>query len=417
MKSFAYVGRDGAGALVRGIKTAETRAEALRELREEGVQYTLLESALSQRFSFQAVSVAIQQILSESGVAQARQGFFRLAASYAKRGSRVENAIAAYLPDCPSPRFKAVLRDVLTALTQDGSVLSDAMEKHKEFPIQHVEMVRACEAAEQSMAPTFERIKEMETTVRRRKSQEVVGRASIYMSYILSLISVGYVSYFYLPRLNDLAEKYKVQDALPPAVRFVSAIGGLLINPLGVLVVISTIVGAVTIWKSLMRRRGFRRLIEQFRWRIGALKELQLQDDRGLALTMLSSMRHAGVDGAKALRLASIAVSSVQFGEALNRQADAIVAGDVNFPQSFALQPLWGPEVRGLLAPADTDFVTLAEDLAGDFEKDSERNAVLAGVAKNGVHLLIAVVLAVGISLVIYLSGFAVNHAILQRNA
>jgi type II secretory pathway component PulF len=418
--TFAYEGRDSLGNIQRGVQIAASDAEAMHILESEPDPITVhtLTRSLSERLSLGSIITAIRHQLQERGVHAARLGFYRLAVSFLKRGTHVRDAVAQYLLECPSPRFKATLRDVLQRTGVKGSSFPDALAAHPgEFPRQHVEMLRIPFNEKRSPLPTFERLRKMDTMMRRRSARDVIGRISFYFSYLLSGLGVIYVSYYYLPNLEKwIVAAHGRESAIPGAVRFLAAAGSFLTSLWGVVAVIATIVLLRMAWRSLMQHRRHRLTVERVKWGvplIGArLREAELLDDRALALSYLSSMRFTGVEDMRALRLTADAVVSVQFGDALMRQAARVEEG-IGFIDSFGTEvEFWTGEVTGLLGRAKDDFVPLSDELAGDFEEEAQAAAAMTSAFKSFGHLIAATLLAGLVSATIYFAGFAVLQAL-----
>lgn len=418
--SFVWEGRDSTGAPRRGVQIASSKEEALRVLQSEPDPITVtapLSQALHDRWSLATVIAAIQHQMQESGVHAARLGFYRLAARFLKRGTHIRDAVAQYLLECPSPRFKAVLRDVLQRTGTDGMSFPDAIALHPvEFPRQHVEMLRIPFKQRVSPLPTIERLRNMDTAVRRRKARDTVGRLNYYLSYGLSGAGMIYVAYYYLPNMQRWIEMARVQTDVPPAVLFLAGMGHFMTSPWGVAVVIALYILGRASWRSAMTQRPFRRFVERVVWsipfQIGAtFGWAQLLDDRALALNYLSSMRYTGLKDDRSLELTAEAVESVQFSDALLRQAERVQKG-MAFTESFVSEGAWwGGEVVALIGPAKDDFVPVSTELAGDFEEESQSASAQTSAIKNLGHLVGASLLAALVTGTIYLSSLAVMQA------
>lgn len=424
LTAFAWEGRDTTGASRRGVQTAPSKADALRMLQAppDPITVTFISQSITERWSLATAIAAVQHHLQESGVHAARLGFYRLAARFLKRGTHVRDAVAQYLLECPSPRFKAVLRDVLQRTGAEGMSFPDALALHPvEFPRQHVEMLRIPFKQKVSPLPTFERLRNMDTALRKRAARDFVGRLNFYFSYALSGAGAVYVAYFYLPNLQREIDVARIQTQIPQAVLALAAAGHFMTNPWGVAIVAAAIVGLRQVWRSAMTSRNFRLFIERSLWAIPSLgsklRWAQLLDDRALALNYLASMRFTGVGEKPALELTSDAVQSVQFSDGLLRQAERVGEDGIAFSESFASEAaLWGGEVVALVGPAKDDFIPVATELAADFDEEAQAASAQISAIKNFGHLATATLLAGLITGTIYLSSLAVTQAMAHQH-
>lgn len=424
LTAFAWEGRDSLGASRRGVQTAPSKADALRSLQAppDPITVTFISQSITERWSLATAIAAVQHHLQESGVHAARLGFYRLAARFLKRGTHVRDAVAQYLLECPSPRFKAVLRDVLQRTGAEGMSFPDALALHPvEFPRQHVEMLRIPFKQKASALPTFERLRNMDTALRKRAARDFVGRLNFYFSYVLSAGGAIYVAYYYLPNLQRWIEIARIQAQIPPAVLALAAAGHFMTSPWGVAIVGAAVVGLRQVWRSAMATRKFRLLVERSLWGIPSLgtklRWAQLLDDRALALNYLASMRFTGVGEKLALELTSDAVQSVQFSDGLLRQAERVGEDGLAFSESFASEALlWGGEVVALVGPAKDDFIPVATELAADFDEEAQAASAQISAIKNFGHLAAATLLAGLITGTIYLSSLAVTQAMAHQH-
>jgi type II secretory pathway component PulF len=415
MGTYTYTGKDSLGRPVRGFKRAASRSAALAELGQAGVVYSTLESGIGEALSLGGLVDWFDGFMSSLTLAASRLAFWRIARVFVRRGQDVDDAILAYLPECPNGRFADVLRSIITERTKQGVELPDALSRHSEFPRQEVAMVRATYGTSKFVS-AVEHIEKIETLLRRGKADELVNKLSAYVAYVSSLGLAIFVGIWYLPQASQTLEAYKASDSsLPPAMFAIAAVGRFMGSPLGWLMMALGFFGLRQIWKSYSTQPQVAKRLERVMWMLPGYKEHALRRDHALVLHFLSSLVDASVEQVSALEQVADLPESAHFREALARQAKRLAKNDVDFVGSFVAEPLWGAEVRGLISGSKgSNLVSLMEDIAGDFDELNKAGQAVLSRLKGMGHLVLSGSILGVVTLVVYMAGLAMTYAVSQ---
>ncbi len=230
---FDYLGRDQNGRQRKGHITAETRQDAAKLLREQGIAaMELVEgtpSLLAKDISFgQQVKIADQVI------------FLRQFATLIKAGVTIVDAVKILSEQTESKPLQATLTQMRFEL-QNGQALSIACEQHpKVFPPLIVNMIKAGEIGGQ-LEETLDRLATF--TEKQHELRQKVTSTMFYPATIgaMAFVVVIFIMVYVVPMFAKMFEGFGAK--LPPLTQFILSTSHFIIHFWWVLILI---IGAIS---------------------------------------------------------------------------------------------------------------------------------------------------------------------------
>jgi len=220
MPRFEYSARSSAGQSTQGVISANSLADATRQLRADGkfvVRLTEAAEALDEKHVAQ-ISIGGRRVKTDEIIYFASQMSVMV-----DTGVALTEALESVIDQSGSPAFRRVMEQVL-ADVETGTPLSDALANHpRVFKPLFVNLVRASEASGR-LGPILQRIADY-MMAQRETRRKVVG-AMIYPAFLLfmSINVTAFLLTFLMPRFIGL---YKgKEDILPTPTKILIAISG-----------------------------------------------------------------------------------------------------------------------------------------------------------------------------------------------
>jgi type IV pilus assembly protein PilC len=317
---FVYAARHSNGTAVKGSIDAPSRDAALAHLRSRALYVTLLETAATARGALTSLTLSLGRNQN------ARTAFFRAFATMVGAGIAIKDALETATAQCGDRTLAEALRSV-AADVEGGVALSAAMLGHpKEFSAIAVAIVKAGEVAgslDESLRCIAE-LEERDRTLRRR----IV--AALAYPAVVAVAAAGLLTFLIAGTMPGFAAMFEqMHVALPPATRFLIALGGATHSWLLWVAVVAAPIGVYA---------GFKRIASaDDQWAL-AIDRIRLSLPIAgtvigksivarFARTLGESLR-AGVDAIVALEAAMGVVDSAVFRDGIGTVVKSLRAGE-----------------------------------------------------------------------------------------
>lgn len=313
---FAYQARDLTGRIRDGLITAETAAEATRQLRTEGL-YLLSLDEHSGRAPVSSLPVFQKRITRNEIVYLTNQ-----LAVMVDAGVPLATALGGLAQQCANSRLKRIL-DAIQKDVESGEDFSTALARFpKHFDRTYINLVKASEASG-TLPPMLERIAahlraELETR------QKVRG-ALLYPAVMLVLcigVSIFLLAYVF-PKLLPMFATRSVEVPLPT--RLMMSASDALVHQWPWLLLGTAVLGGF-----LAYARGQpwgRRILDSIWLNLPILGPMQKKVIIGRSLRTLATTINAGVPVLQAIQLSAGVARNVHYERAWQEAGDLVEAG------------------------------------------------------------------------------------------
>ncbi|HHH31904.1 MAG TPA: type II secretion system F family protein [Polyangiaceae bacterium] len=244
MAEYAWVARDGAGVVQKGIMIAEDKAAVERRLRAQ----QLNPQRVSKKFSLSFGATVDAKDLVK---------FIRQFATMIDAGLPLVQCLEILSSQEPNPSFKAALVDIKQTVEQ-GATFSDALKRHpKIFDDLFVNLVHAGEVG--GILDTILNRLAIYIEKNVKLKRQVRGALTYPIAVILILIVVMIVLLtFVIPAFENMFAEFGAKDALPKLTQVVILVSNSFVSysPIFILATIGLVFGMVQIYRNPKGKRA-----------------------------------------------------------------------------------------------------------------------------------------------------------------
>jgi type IV pilus assembly protein PilC len=265
-------------------------------------------------------------------------------------------------------KFRAIIQQVKNDV-EKGEPLSESMATHpKVFPTMNVKMISAGETAGK-LDEALEQI-----TIQMQKTQALTSAIRGAMIYpaviIMAMGGVGILmTTMVLPKLVELFEEFDAE--LPLVTKILITFTNFATNPIYLVLIISSIVGAIFIFITALKKSpGFRSRIHGLNLKLPIFGHVIRQINLARFSLTLSSLLKSTIPIIDAVEITSETCSNVKYQESLKQASDDIKTGK---PLSDILR-----EYNKLFPPMVTEMIMVGER-SGQVEQLLEELSVYFG--------------------------------------
>ena len=346
MATWGYVAVDKSGKEIKGSRDAESKEQAARELKNQGLIVLELseQNLLTRDISFDFGGKPTPRDLAV---------FCRQFASITRAGVTIIQTLNMLAEQTENVKLQKALQAV-RADVEKGESFADSLAQHpKVFPDLLVQMAKAGEAsgsletAMERMAIQFEKS---------AKTQALVKKAMIY-PIVVALVAVAVVIVmlvFVIPRYMDMFEELGTE--LPGITKMVVAMSNFIQN--NWFIIVPVVIVAVFVFKTWSKTYSGKHILGRLALKVPAIKNLVVKSASSQMARTLSTLLTAGVPLVEAVDIVADTMGNIWFKEALKEAVEQIMIG---VPMS---QPL---QTCGLFPPMVYHMVRIGEE-AGSTE-------------------------------------------------
>lgn len=313
---FDYKGRNGSGAIVRGIIEGADKSEALAHLRDSGVTPFSLNEKKGFSLGSMNISLFNRVKLSEKIM------FTKNIAGMLKAGLPLTRALEVISKQTQNKYFKTIITELVATIDR-GNTFSDGLAKFpKVFSALFVSMVRAGEESgglPQALSEVGLNLEKSFALNRKIKS------AMMYPSIILSaIVLIAILMFiFVVPTLTKTFKELGVQ--LPTSTRIVVGISDALSNH--ILLVFLVLLGIVVGIYLLFKLPRTKRMIQFLIVRLPVIGTLVREVNTARTARTLSSLITSGVSIGRAIAITKDVVQNFYYKKILTEAEEMIQKG------------------------------------------------------------------------------------------
>lgn len=355
METFSYKAVDASGKNVKGAVEAESRDEAVRKIKEQGLTPVSIgkQGALDK-------DVNVSFLGKKKIPARDMSVFCRQFSSILKAGVSVINALEMLSEQTENKKLQEAIKRTQDSV-EKGETLSDSMKQNEEFPSILVDMVKAGEASgslENSltrMAIQFEKD---------AKLKGVVKKAMMY-PIVLLCVMVGVIIVmltFVIPSFMTMFED--LDSELPVTTKAILAMSNSLKHYWFIYILV--IVGIVVGLQLYKRTDAGRHNLDKLKLKIPVFGLLQTKSACASFARTMSTLLQAGMPMIDALEISASTMKNVLFYDGLEKVKNGVSLG---LPLSNQLKS------TGLFPPMVVHMVGIGEE-TGNVEEMLTNSAV-----------------------------------------
>ena len=316
MESFSYKAVSAAGKDVKGSVEAESREEAARKIKEQG----LIPVSIGKQGALDK-DVNIPIFKGKKIPARDMSVFCRQFASILKAGVSVINALEMLAEQTENKKLKEAIVNTQSNV-EKGESLSDSMRQNDAFPSILIDMVRAGEASgslENSltrMAIQFEKD---------AKLNGIVKKAMMY-PIVLICVMIGVVIVmltFVIPSFMTMFED--LDSELPVTTRAILAMSNSLKNYWYIYIIV--VVGAVVGIQMYKRTDNGKHNLDKLKLKIPVFGLLQTKSACASFARTMSTLLQAGMPMIDALEISASTMKNVLFYDGLEKVKNGVSLG------------------------------------------------------------------------------------------
>lgn len=330
METFSYTAVGADGKEKKGSIVAETREDAARSLKEQGLLLMSIgkQSALDKdiNFSFgKKKGVKVRDL----------SVFCRQFSSIIKAGVNVINALSMMSEQTENKKLKAAIKNVQSNV-EKGETLSSAMRSEGDiFPSLLVSMVAAGEASG-SLETAIERM-----AIQFEKDAKISGMVKKAMIYpiILIVVMIGVViamMMFVIPNFMDMFEGLDAE--MPFMTVMVINMSNFILDKWWLLILI--VAGIVFVYKSYYKTDAGRHVIDRLKIKIPVFGVLTVKTACARFSRIMSTLLSAGMPMISAIEIAAGTMDNVLFKDALQKVRSGVALG-MGFSQQIGVTRLF----------------------------------------------------------------------------
>lgn len=329
METFSYTAVGADGKEKKGSIVAETREDAARSLKEQGLLPMSIgkQSALDKdiNFSFGKKGVKVRDL----------SVFCRQFSSIIKAGVNVINALSMMSEQTENKKLKAAIKNVQSNV-EKGETLSSAMRSEGDiFPSLLISMVAAGEASG-SLETAIERM-----AIQFEKDAKISGMVKKAMIYpiILIIVMIGVViamMMFVIPNFMDMFEGLDAE--MPFMTVMVINMSNFILDKWWLLILI--VAGIVFAYKSYYKTDAGRHMIDRIKIKIPVFGVLAVKTACARFSRIMSTLLSAGMPMISAIEIAAGTMDNVLFKDALQKVRSGVALG-MGFSQQIGVTRLF----------------------------------------------------------------------------
>ncbi len=329
METFSYTAVGADGKEKKGTVIAETREDAARSLKEQGLLPMSIgkQSALDKdiNFSFGKKGVKVRDL----------SVFCRQFSSIIKAGVNVINALSMMSEQTENKKLKAAIKNVQSNV-EKGETLSSAMRSEGDiFPSLLISMVAAGEASG-SLETAIERM-----AIQFEKDAKISGMVKKAMIYpiILIIVMIGVViamMMFVIPNFMDMFEGLDAE--MPFMTVMVINMSNFILDKWWLLILI--VAGIVFAYKSYYKTDAGRHMIDRIKIKIPVFGVLAVKTACARFSRIMSTLLSAGMPMISAIEIAAGTMDNVLFKDALQKVRSGVALG-MGFSQQIGVTRLF----------------------------------------------------------------------------
>ena len=314
MESFSYKAVSAAGKDVKGSVEAESREEAARKIKEQG----LVPVSIGKQGALDK-DVNIPIFKGKKIPARDMSVFCRQFASILKAGVSVINALEMLAEQTENKKLKEAIVNTQSNV-EKGESLSDSMRQNDAFPSILIDMVRAGEASgslENSltrMAIQFEKD---------AKLNGIVKKAMMYPIVLICVMIGVVIVTFVIPSFMTMFED--LDSELPVTTRAILAMSNSLKNYWYIYIIV--VVGAVVGIQMYKRTDNGKHNLDKLKLKIPVFGLLQTKSACASFARTMSTLLQAGMPMIDALEISASTMKNVLFYDGLQKVKNGVSLG------------------------------------------------------------------------------------------
>lgn len=392
MPDYVWRAAAASGKVVEGRLSAVTEAQALKQLRAQGLTpLSIGDSATSAGASSGSAmgAASANEAIGAAAVPKGRAGKGPVKAAdvlaltselsiMLRAGLALDNALRVLIDMSYKPSMAALLQGILDAV-KGGTPLSRALAQHRDlFGDFYINMIRSGEASGQ-MSSVLERL--VEHMERQRALRDSVISATIYPAILLGVAVLSLIAMlgFVVPQFEKLFTD--MGDALPMPTQIVMALGHAFTR-------YGLFIGIVALGLGLMVRRWVASPAGRQWWQARLLKlplmgRLALKYQLTLFSRSLGTLLGNGVPMLTALHIATETVSNTVLQQALSRVAPIVKEGG---------KVVQAVSATGIFEPLAINLIRVGEETGRIGQMMIELSNILNREVETGIKRLLTLV-------------------------
>ncbi|WP_243695362.1 type II secretion system F family protein [Agromyces protaetiae] len=402
--AYAYVGRDGAGKLVKGRMDAPSEASVMGRLATMGLSPVSIEEAPAGTGLNREINIGGPARVKLKDLAVSSRQF----ATMVGAGLSITRTLSVLEEQTASKPLKEILGKVRSDV-EGGSSVSDAMAKHpKTFPPLMVNMVRAGETggfldrALSSVADNFEKEVKLRAAIRAAMTYPVIV-------LIMAVLAVIAMLLFIVPIFADMFAGLGAELPWPTQVLVVASQAAVWVIPaLAILAIIFAIW-----WSRNKNTPSVRKFVDPIKLKVPVFGSLARKIAIARFARGLSDMTGAGVPILQSLKIVGDTSGNWVIENALDRVAESVRQGQ-SIAGPLATESAFPPMVVQMIAVGeDSGALEPMLDKVADFYEDEVETAS-AQLTATIEPLLIAIlgVVVGGMVIALYMPIFTIATAV-----
>jgi len=392
MPDYVWRAAAASGKVVEGRLSAVTEAQALKQLRAQGLTpLSIGDSATSGGASSGSAmgAASANEAIGAAAVPKGRAGKGPVKAAdvlaltselsiMLRAGLALDNALRVLIDMSYKPSMASLLQGILDAV-KGGTPLSRALAQHRDlFGDFYINMIRSGEASGQ-MSSVLERL--VEHMERQRALRDSVISATIYPAILLGVAVLSLIAMlgFVVPQFEKLFTD--MGDALPMPTQIVMALGHAFTR-------YGLFIGIVALGFGLMVRRWVASPAGRQWWQARLLKlplmgRLALKYQLTLFSRSLGTLLGNGVPMLTALHIATETVSNTVLQQALSRVAPIVKEGG---------KVVQAVSATGIFEPLAINLIRVGEETGRIGQMMIELSNILNREVETGIKRLLTLV-------------------------
>lgn len=403
MATWGYVAVDKSGKEIKGSRDAESREQATRELKNQGLIVLEVneQSALTKDISIDIGGKPTPRDLAV---------FCRQFASITRAGVTIIQTLNMLAEQTENVKMQKALYAV-RADVEKGESFADSLAQHpKVFPELLIQMARAGEASG-SLETSMERMAiQFEKSA---KTQALIKKAMIY-PIVVALVAVAVVIVmlvFVIPRYMDMFNELGVD--LPAITRMVVSMSNFVQGFW--YIIIPAIIAVVVVFRMWAQTYVGKHVMGKLALKVPAVKNLVVKSASAQMARTLSTLLTAGVPLVEAVDIVADTMGNIWFKEALKNAVEQIMIG-VPLSQPLQTSELFPPMVYHMIRIGEEAGSTedMLNKLADYYEEEVEM-AVQSLMAAMEPMIIIVLACIVGVLIGAVMAPMVTMYAALDN--
>ncbi|HEX9804168.1 MAG TPA: type II secretion system F family protein [Candidatus Dojkabacteria bacterium] len=405
MKEFSYIAAKKDGTEVKGKKKASEKSEIVQYLHENNLSVISIQESLGFNLS------AINEIQIGGIPLKDRMLITKQMATMISAGVPLIQALEVLVSQAQNKKMKRDLESVYS-FVKGGMPLSKAFQRSSD--IYDELQVSLIEAGEKSgnLVEIFQQIS-IDLEKRNKLTAKIRG-AMIYpiIIFIVIIVVIFVMTFFMVPAIEGLYEDFGVTtDALPLPTKIMVMVSGFLTNPIGVVVLLFTILATVVGIRGYYSSESGRRVIDKMLLKTPVFGQI-IDYAQVVQLTrLLSMLLKSGLSIIDALNTVSKSLGNVHYKEAVNKAVLDVSKGgalSVSFSKSEIIPFILTKMIA--IGEETGSLDKMLSDMAAFYEE--ELNSLTENLTKlmEPIILLIVGGIVAVLALAIYLPIYSISQ-------